>query len=264
LRGLDRFKARKVATEKLAELGALEKEEPYTNNVGFSERADVPIEPRLSEQWFLKYPSTGPARNCVELGSAAAPAAPVSASLTGTPATKDVEVGATSTAREARALPKMKFHPDRWAKVYDHWMGGLQDWCISRQLWWGHRIPVWRYSFNSTEEFQNAKRAFEFILFQQTPESKISILVHGDLHFDSRSNVGAVRYLASEKGLSMKEAVGDTGKAMLNLFENRKTAQGMIQVCIGPDSFSVADKLEKDFGFTQDPDVLDTWFSSWL
>ena len=66
LNGLDRFKARKVAVEKLTELGALEKEEPYTNNVGFSERADVPIEPRLSEQWFLKYPSVEKSRACVE------------------------------------------------------------------------------------------------------------------------------------------------------------------------------------------------------
>src|SRR5271154_1037697 len=66
LEGLDRFKARKVAVEKLIEIGALEKEEPYTNNVGFSERADVPIEPRLSEQWFLKYPSVEKARDCVE------------------------------------------------------------------------------------------------------------------------------------------------------------------------------------------------------
>src|SRR5665213_3567627 len=66
LRGLDRFKARKVAAEKLTELGALEKEEPYTNNVGYSERADVPIEPQLSEQWFLKYPSVEKARECVE------------------------------------------------------------------------------------------------------------------------------------------------------------------------------------------------------
>jgi valyl-tRNA synthetase len=106
LRGLDRFKARKAAVEKLTELGALEKEEPYTNNVGYSERADVPIEPRLSEQWFLKYPSTEKSRAVVAKG-------------------------------------EMKFHPDRWAKVYDHWMGGLQDWCVSRQLWWGHRIPVW-------------------------------------------------------------------------------------------------------------------------
>ena len=66
LKGLDRFKARKVAMEKLTELGSLEKEEPYTNNVGFSERADVPIEPRLSEQWFLKYPSVEKSRACVE------------------------------------------------------------------------------------------------------------------------------------------------------------------------------------------------------
>src|SRR5687767_14004323 len=65
LNGLDRFAARKVAVEKLTELGALEKEEPYTNNVGFSERADVPIEPRLSEQWFLKYPSVAKSQSCV-------------------------------------------------------------------------------------------------------------------------------------------------------------------------------------------------------
>ena len=136
MRGLDRFKARKVAVEKLTELGALEKEEPYTNNVGYSERADVPIEPRLSEQWFLKYPSVEKARNCVEQpGSAGVP--PASAM--------------TQYAAETAALTgKMRFHPDRWAKVYDHWMGGLQDWCISRQLWWGHRIPVWTRRFTPT------------------------------------------------------------------------------------------------------------------
>jgi valyl-tRNA synthetase len=106
LEGLDRFKARKVAAEKLRDLGFMEKEEPYQNNVGFSERADVPIEPRLSEQWFLKYPSVTP-------------------------------------AREAAAKGDLKFFPERWRKVYDHWLENIQDWCISRQLWWGHRIPVW-------------------------------------------------------------------------------------------------------------------------
>jgi valyl-tRNA synthetase len=136
LNGLDRFKARKVATEKLTELGALEKEEPYTNNVGFSERADVPIEPRLSEQWFLKYPSVEKARNCVEQEGSA-----------------EHRLG-TSTDDEtrrdgARRSDKMHFHPQRWAKVYDHWMGNIQDWCISRQLWWGHRIPVWYRKFGS-------------------------------------------------------------------------------------------------------------------
>ena len=103
--GLDRFEARVEAVEKLRELGALMKEVPYENNVGFSERADVPIEPRLSEQWFLKYPRTAEARKAVREGL-------------------------------------IRFFPERWEKVYDHWLEHIQDWCISRQLWWGHCIPV--------------------------------------------------------------------------------------------------------------------------
>jgi valyl-tRNA synthetase len=145
LRGLDRFKARKIAVEKLTELGALEKEEPYTNNIGYSERADVPIEPRLSEQWFLKYPSVEKARECVaQEGSATVPVAASGvspdASLRG-----GIPFGGTPNGADGTsALPgKMQFHPQRWAKVYDHWMEGIKDWCISRQLWWGHRIPVW-------------------------------------------------------------------------------------------------------------------------
>jgi len=106
LHGMDRFEARKRSSELLSERGLLLKEEPYENNVGFSERANVPIEPRLSEQWFMKYP-------CLP---------------------------------EALALLRnghVKFHPEHWTKTYEHWLGNIQDWCISRQVWWGHRIPVW-------------------------------------------------------------------------------------------------------------------------
>lgn len=111
--GLDRFVARKAAVEKLRELGLLVKEEPYQNNVGYSERADVPIEPRLSEQWFLKYPQVEKSLEAVNSG-------------------------------------EIKFRPERWSHVYDHWMQNIQDWCISRQLWWGHRIPVWYRKDNPT------------------------------------------------------------------------------------------------------------------
>lgn len=104
--GMERFAARKVAANKLEAMGLLIEREPYENVVGFSERGDVPIEPRLSEQWFLKYPKVEAAKRAVEAGI-------------------------------------IKFHPDRWKKTYLHWLNGIQDWCISRQLWWGHRIPVW-------------------------------------------------------------------------------------------------------------------------
>ncbi len=116
--GLDRFEARIEAVDKLRELGILVKEEPHENNVGFSERADVPVEPRLSEQWFLKYPKTAEARAAVR----------------------------------DRLI---RFFPDRWEKVYDHWLENIQDWCISRQLWWGHRIPVWTKKCSDPESAEN-------------------------------------------------------------------------------------------------------------
>jgi valyl-tRNA synthetase len=104
--GLDRMEARKAVIEQLNEQGLLLKTEDYVHNVGYSQRSHVPIEPYLSEQWFMKYPS-------------------VEAS------TKAVQEG------------RIKFHPERWTKTYTHWMSNIKDWCISRQLWWGHRVPVW-------------------------------------------------------------------------------------------------------------------------
>jgi len=106
LAGMDRFAGRKKAAELLKESGALVAEEAHANNVGYSERADVPIEPRLTWQWWLRYPRVEEAKTAVRDGH-------------------------------------IKFHPERWSKVYLHWLENIQDWCISRQLWWGHRIPVW-------------------------------------------------------------------------------------------------------------------------
>jgi len=106
LNGLDRLDARKKAADLLAARELLAKTEPYENNVGFSERSEVPIEPRMSEQWFLRYPK----------------------------------------AKEALAVVRdhlIRFFPAHWEKVYAQWLENIRDWCISRQVWWGHRIPAW-------------------------------------------------------------------------------------------------------------------------
>lgn len=104
---IDRYEARKKVIDRLQELGLLFKEEDYVTKVGYSQRGNVPIEPYLSEQWFMKMD---------ELAK---------------PALKVVLEG------------RIKFHPEHWIKTYEHWMANIKDWCISRQLWWGHRIPVW-------------------------------------------------------------------------------------------------------------------------
>ncbi len=218
LRGLDRFKARKVAVEKLTELGALEKEEPYTNNVGYSERADVPIEPRLSEQWFLKYPSVEKARDCVEQTERSAE------HRLGTPP-------AEKTGRDgARRSDKMQFHPQRWAKVYDHWMGGIQDWCISRQLWWGHRIPVWRAPLHEVRK--------------KLPKSLNDALER-------------------EKSDFYTTNVPDSKATIMWDFSGPSLPKGEHILSALTDS-EEGGKFLDGLGFTQDPDVLDTWFSSWL
>ncbi len=105
--GLDRFEARKKVVEKIEQLSLLAKVEDYQNKVGYSERGNVPIEPYLSEQWFMSMQEFAE------------------------PALQVVKEG------------KVNYHPDHWVKTYEHWMSNIKDWCISRQLWWGHRIPVW-------------------------------------------------------------------------------------------------------------------------
>lgn len=170
--GLDRMEARQAVVEELTAQGLLLKTEDYVHNVGYSQRSHVPIEPYLSQQWFLKYPSVEPATRAVEEGT-------------------------------------IRFHPERWVKTYTHWMRNLRDWCISRQLWWGHRIPVWTRTFADQPQAESAAAA----LRRHGPA--VAVRVEGQ------------RVYAATAEEALQQQLTQTG-------------------------------------WEQDPDVLDTWFSSWL
>jgi valyl-tRNA synthetase len=117
-KGLDRFVARKEIVKRLESLGLIEKADPYEHTIGTSERTGEPIEPFLSDQWF------------------------VSMKQLAEPALKVVKDG------------DIKFYPQHWTKTYEHWLLNIKDWCISRQLWWGHRIPVY---YTTNGEFTAAR-----------------------------------------------------------------------------------------------------------
>jgi valyl-tRNA synthetase len=122
--GKDRFVVRKQIEKELEENGLLEKVENYTNKVGFSERTDVPIEPKLSMQWFLKMENLA------------------------------------KPALEAVENDTIKFYPAKFKNTYRHWMENIKDWNISRQLWWGHQIPAW-YVMEEKEDTQH--NLFDFM-----------------------------------------------------------------------------------------------------
>jgi len=171
--GMDRFECRKAIVADLEEGGFLDHIEDIDNQVGHCYRCHETVESRLSKQWFVKMkPLAEPAIAAVKSG-------------------------------------EVKFVPDRWSKIYFNWMENIQDWCISRQLWWGHRIPA--YYLKKTTSTEG---------------------VRGD---HSPSGSGEMVFVAETAEEALAQAKAKTGNAALTLAD-----------------------LE------QDPDVLDTWFSSWL
>lgn len=130
--GMDRFAVREQIVCDLEAAGLLEKTEDYTNKVGFSERTNVPIEPKLSMQWFLKME------------------------------------GLAKPALDAVMNDEIRFYPPKFKNTYRHWMENVKDWCISRQLWWGHRIPA--YYASPTDGEASGNVAPVVILVAETEE----------------------------------------------------------------------------------------------
>lgn len=194
LLGLDRFEARQAIVEWFRQEKLLAEVREYTHEVGHSYRSHVPIEPYLSDQWYVAV------KKSIE---ALAP-------TLGTDPIPDTDVPANSLAGLAlQPLEdgRLRFIPERYSKTYHTWLAHLRDWPISRQLWWGHQIPVW---------------------------SKPG--THADLDL-ARDKVHVTTYETDDGPISY--------------------------LCVGPEAADLEQQLEAD-GWSRDPDVLDTWFSSAL
>ncbi len=225
--GLKLDEARKRVVADLEAAGLLDKVEPYETEVGHSDRSKTAIQPFLSEQWFLKMGDDRLAEPALE------------------------------AVRDGR----VRFFPERFAKSYLDWLGEKRDWCISRQLWWGHRIPVWRLPLNEFDPTRTIALLGEYLReVGVSHETFVSGKPSDDPNYGTNiylcaSGKRAERALAA---LNCWYQVGKFDPALKEQYRDVLITKRAEELAAAIMSGPAADQIR------QDPDVLDTWFSSML
>lgn len=221
--GLDRFAARKKVVADLDERGLLEAIEDREIEIGHSDRSKTPIEPYISKQWFVRM---GDVDGGVLCGRG-----------TGTefkiPGLAQGAIDAVAGEWQSQTGRKLTFHPDatRYGNTYINWLAEKRDWCISRQLWWGHQIPIWHGAF-SGDSLQSLSAALD--------------------EFSGRDDFCVWATLGDGEAIALADVDGSSQEVE-------------VLACLrgGSTEDELATKLEA-LGLERDPDVLDTWFSSGL
>ena len=203
--GLDRFEARNLIIADLEKQGYLKEVKPHTLMTPKGDRTGSIIEPMLTDQWFV-------AMNAVPYGNE--------------PESEFKGMSLAQKARYAVDSGMVRFIPENWVNTYNQWMNNIQDWCISRQLWWGHQIPAWYDAAGNLYVAKNENDAYRQFFLRHLEVVKE----------DETELFGFI-------AISRVREVEETGKVSKELIE---------------------DLLSRDLGLTRDEDVLDTWFSSAL
>jgi len=238
--GMSREDARKKIVAEFKAKGWLEGTKPYKQSVKISDRSKAVIEPYLSDQWFVKV--TDP-RMAQTANSALVADQKTAKQQSSKAANEDGGAGDGS----------MSFHPARYAKTFEHWHDNIRDWCISRQLWWGHRIPVWMR---------------DYTLVGKSPATELPIGVVHSIDGDwSRSGcVHLTERLSDDTFREMVCPLPTPPRANLqqtSAFPAIRFNTSGIHAFAAKSESELTTELERE-GFARDPDVLDTWFSSAL
>ena len=231
--GLDRFAARDKVIQDLDALGLLEAIEDREIEIGHSDRSKTPVEPYLSEQWFVRM---GDVNGGVVCGRG-------TANEFVAPGLAQAALDAAEGKWRSPSGKNVSFHPDiRYRNTYINWLAEKRDWCISRQLWWGHQIPIWSGSF----EGQALQEQLAWLAPYLTREDMVARLQTSETN----------ELINPDMPGRLAQSVAD---------DTPEQIQGKILVCLREPS-SQADVVSdlEAAGFVRDPDVLDTWFSSGL